>query len=162
MHGIHDSWSQYKTNGIQVVCGPGHEISGASGLVKGERHLLDVGKEVVPQIVFNIAAHSDQNFPHPETEKAFKEGYAYDQAGIKQKIIQLNTGQQIIDNIFQDLRVYQTGDDGQDNHQKTYAKPPLVLSQIRYELYERVFHFSDCLLAAGVWSIRVCGSRMSI
>jgi hypothetical protein len=116
-----------------------------------------VSQKVVPEIVFDMTAHPDQNLPHPEAKETFQEGYAQDQGGIQGKIFPHDSGLQIVDDVLQDPGRKHAGDDRQENHQESYYESGAVSGQVRQKGCKRVFHGTANLTRVSYFFIRPGG-----
>ena len=53
---IQDPWTQEHAHRRYVINDTGHQVSGPLRLIIGDRQLLQMGKEIVPQVVFDVPA----------------------------------------------------------------------------------------------------------
>ena len=67
---VHDSRAENHADGVEIVRGARHEVAGPIADVEFGFEADEPGEHVVPQVVFNLARHSDQNPAGPKREES--------------------------------------------------------------------------------------------
>ena len=75
VHQVEEAGAQQHAHGVDVVDCPGHEVAGLLGLVIAQGELLQVGEEVVPQVVLDVPARvEDDGAGDPAQQPAARRG----------------------------------------------------------------------------------------
>ena len=80
--GVHDSRPQQHSNVAEIVRRPRHQVAGSIRLVKRSRQGFKMLKQVVAQLVFDIAGNADNEPPHRKAENAFTHGQSNNHQGV--------------------------------------------------------------------------------
>src|SRR5262249_46341567 len=71
---VHDRGAKEHANGVEVVGGARHDVSGAVALIVRGRKALKVREEIIAQVEFNVARDADHDPASEELEDSFEGG----------------------------------------------------------------------------------------
>jgi antitoxin component HigA of HigAB toxin-antitoxin module len=91
-------------DGVQVVGRPSHDVASAVRLIEACRLALEVGEEVVAQVVFDLARRADDDLPRDVQEHSRSCGDSQQAHGMEENLLLCRAVPQVINCMTDDDR----------------------------------------------------------
>ena len=91
-------------HGVEVVGRPGHDVAGASPLIKTVRQPLQMCEQIVAQIEFNFARHPNQDPAGKELKNGLGSGDRQQQGRVREQLVACDPEVEVVNGAANDQR----------------------------------------------------------
>ena len=100
-----------------------------------------MSENVIAEVVFDLAAYSYQNPPHPEAEESLNDRDTHYQSCINGQLPGLKRLPEAVHRILENLWRKHGGYNGQNDHEKAKDHPGAVAAKVRYQVKKGIFPY---------------------
>ncbi len=126
VHQVHDRRAGYLPDGLHVVGGATHQITGAPPIIELRGQAKQVREQIVAEVRFDLPADPVQELPHSVPRRAGHERGPHQQQGVMDDSILRQVGRESVDGQLDDERTEDGEHVGYDDQEHAgYQAPPV-------------------------------------